>query len=152
MRDESDYWEALYGFPDHDGGIRTAVHAWCFDPVAAKTRYGPIASWDTSGVTDIDLLFHKKADFNEDISCWNVSNVLKMTSTFYCASSFNGDLSSWDVAQVRSMRFTFQHATSFTCQLGGEWATSTAEKHKMFYNSPGTIAGTTKTANGSIIL
>ena len=39
--------------PDHDGGIRTAVRVRFEDPAAAKAKYGPIASWDTSGITDI---------------------------------------------------------------------------------------------------
>ena len=36
------------------------------------------------------------------------------------------------------------------CQLGGAWATSTARKDRMFNNSPGTIAGRTKDADGTI--
>ena len=34
-----------------EGGIRTAVEAWCEDPVAATQLYGPIASWNVSQVT-----------------------------------------------------------------------------------------------------
>ena len=149
MRDE-DYIQFLCGTLDHDGGIHTAVNAWCRDPAAAKARYGPIASWDTSGVTCMDGLFFHKRDFNEDISRWNVSNVVNMTGTFYGATSFNGDLSCWDVGQVRGMVNTFAFATSFDRQLGGAWATSTATKTCMFENSPGTIAGKTKAANGTI--
>ena len=136
--------------PDHDGGIRTAVRVWFKDPAAAKANYGPIASWDTSGVTDMNSLFYNKRDFNEDISRWNVSNVVSMTSTFNRATSFNGDLSCWDVGRVRSMDGTFFDATSFDRQLGGAWATSTADKTYMFRNSPGTIAGKTKLADGTI--
>ena len=33
-----------------EGGIRTAVEAWCEDPVAATQLYGPIASWNVSEV------------------------------------------------------------------------------------------------------
>ena len=150
MRDE-DIHEALHGNPDHDGGIYTAANLWCTDPAAAKARYGPIASWDTSGVTDMDWLFFNKRYFNEDISRWNVSNVVDMTNTFATATSFNGDLSCWDVRQVQQMDFMFMGATSFDRQLGGAWATSTANKYRMFHNSPGgTIAGKTKDANGTI--
>ena len=70
MRDE-DKHEAVHN-PDHDGGIRTAVRLWFSDPAAAKAKYGPIASWDTSGITDMNQLFRYKEDFNEDISRWNV--------------------------------------------------------------------------------
>ena len=148
MRDECNV-EALFN-PDHDRGIRTAVGTWEADPAAAKARYGPIASWDTSGVTDMYMLFYNKRDFNEDISRWNVSNVVNMRSTFLDATSFNGDLSRWDVGQVNYMTMMFRHATSFTHQLGGAWATSTANKGWMFNNSPGTIAGKVKDANGTI--
>ena len=160
----------------HDGSsIHTAVNAWSRDPAAAKARYGPIASWDTSGITDMFRLFSDEEDFTEDISrwnvsnvvnmrgmfqgatsfngdlsSWNVSNVVHMTGMFYGAKSFNGDLSSWNVSNVVNMYSLFGGATSFDRQLDGAWSTSTATKRNMFGNSPGTIAGKTKTANGTI--
>ena len=149
MRDEG-YFEARDGIPDHDGGIHTAVNLRCEDPAAAKARYGPIASWDTSGVTDMNMLFCNKRGFNEDISRWNVSNVVNMGNTFERATSFNGDISGWDVGQVRRMNGMFAFTTSFDRQLGGAWAASTAYKFMMFYNSPGTIAGKTKDAEDTI--
>ena len=148
MRDER--WSEARHSPDHDGGIHTASRLWCRDPAAAKARYGPIASWDTSGVTSMDMLFYYKRDFNEDISRWNVSNVVSMNDTFRGATSFNGDLSSWNVSNVVHMTCTFEGATSFDRQLSGAWSTSTATKTRMFFNSPGTIAGKTKDANGTI--
>jgi len=54
------------------GRIITAVEEWCEDPAAAKAKYGPIASWNTSAVTSMVDLFCGKANFNEDISRWNV--------------------------------------------------------------------------------
>ena len=173
MRDEG---LEFYRNPDHDGGIKTAVHAWCMDPVAAKAKYGPIASWDTSGITNMNHLFYGMPDFNEDISRWNVSNVVTMDYNFSRATSFNGDLSRWNVSNVVFMKFTFCGATSFdgglsnwevgqvesmismfcgatsfTHQLGGVWSTSTAGKVGMFYNSPGTIAGKVKNRFGTIV-
>ena len=103
--------------PDHDGGIYTAVDAWDADPAAAKAKYGPIASWDTSGITNMAMLFFNKEDFNEDISRWNVSNVVNMDMMFTDATSFTGDLSSWEVGQVKSMASMFVGATSFTGDL-----------------------------------
>jgi surface protein len=161
--------------PDHDGGIRTAARVWYEDPAAAKARYGPIASWDVSEVTDLSFSFQHQADFNEDLSrwdvsnvthmlymfrgatsfngdlsSWNVSNVVNMDCMFHNATSFNGDLSSWNVSNVVHMYYTFAGATSFDRQLGGAWATNTANKYRMFRDSPGTIAGKTKDANGTI--
>ena len=148
MRDED--IDVYADSPDHDGGIYTAVDAWLEDPAAAKARYGPIASWDTSGITDMEYLFCSKKDFNEDISRWNVSNVVNMDYTLSYATSFTGDLSCWGFGQVKFMNQMFVGATSFTHQLGGAWSTSTANKFAMFENSPGTIAGKVKTANGTI--
>ena len=49
MKDEDH--EAFYVGARLEGGIRTAVLAWCNDPAAAKQLYGPIASWNTSEVS-----------------------------------------------------------------------------------------------------
>jgi len=54
------------------------------------------------------------------------------------------------VSNVVSMNGMFDGATSFDRQLGGVWSTSTANKDRMFRNSPGTIAGKIKLANGTI--
>jgi len=175
MRDEDiDEYEDN---PDHEGGIYTAARAWLADPTAAKARYGPIASWDVSEVTDLSNLFEAQAgsgfnedlsrwdvssvvnmggmlagatSYNGDLSSWNVSSVVDMNHMFAGATSYNGDLSSWNVSNVEDMSRMFRGATSFDRQLGGAWATSTALKHYMFYYSPGTIAGKTKDANGTI--
>ena len=58
MRDEEDEDDDDGNIinPDHDGGIRTAARVWFEDPAAAKARYGPIASWDVSEVTDLSWL------------------------------------------------------------------------------------------------
>ena len=139
MRDEA--YHGAEANPDHNGGIRTAVHMWFADPAAAKAKYGPIASWDTSGITDMGMLFYGRKDFNEDISRWNVSNVVSMINTFFGVTSFNGDLSGWEVGQVESMNFMFYGANSFTHQLGGAWSTSTADQGSMFGGGcPGSIA------------
>ena len=49
------------------------------------------------------------------------------------------------------MGFMFDGATSFDRQLDGAWSTSTADKDEMFHNSPGTIAGRAKAADGTIV-
>ena len=124
-----------------EGGIHTAVNAWCEDRDAAKDQYGPIASWNTSEITNMMYLFFDKAGFNEDISRWDVSNVTSLHRTFRSATSFNGDLSRWDVSNVTNMRYMFYGATSFNHQLRGLWSDSTADQTDMFGNGcPGSIA------------
>ena len=132
-----------------EGGIHTAVELWCMDPAAAKQQYGPIASWNTSEITNMGLLFYGKANFNGDISRWDVSNVRGMVNMLRSATSFNCDLSQWDVSKVMNMDLMLEGATSFTHQLGGAWSTSTANKYGMFRNCPGSIAGKTNNANGT---
>ena len=132
-----------------EGGIRTAVEAWCKGRDAAKLQYGPIASWNTSEITDMYRLFYNEAGFNEDISRWDVSNVTSLDYTFDSATSFNGDLSHWDVSKVTTMIYMFRDATSFDQQLGGAWARSKAWEHMMFERSPGSIVGKTNDADGT---
>ena len=114
-----------------EGGIRTAVAAWCENRDAAKDQYGPIASWNTSEITNMEWLFFNKA-------------------SFYDMAGFNEDISRWDVSNVTSLRATFYGATSFNQQLGGAWAQSTAKMKHMFHNCPGgSIEGRTNNAGGT---
>ena len=107
--------------------------------------------WDVSNVVTMAGMFQNATLFNGgDLSRWQVGQVETMDNMFDGATSFNGDLSSWDVGQVKSMNGMFAGATSFTHQLGGAWSTSTATKFGMFLNSPGTIAGKVKDADGNI--
>ena len=148
MKDEA--LEALRNGGERlEGGIRTAVELWCTDPAAAKQQYGPIASWNTSEITNMYMLFRSKADFNGDISRWDVSSVTDMRAMFAGATSFNGDLSQWDVSKVTDMAYMLRGATSLTHQLGGAWSTSTADRYRMFHNCPGSIAGKTNNADGT---
>ena len=76
------------------GGIRTAAaELWGADPAAAKAQYGPIASWDTSEITNMWGLFENRAHFNGDISRWDVSSVTYMGYMLKGATSFNCDIS-----------------------------------------------------------
>ena len=150
MKDEVRYGEGGFLAGQHlEGGIYTAAELWYTDPAAAKAQYGPIASWDTSEITNMRWLFHRRANFNGDISRWDVSSVTDMISMFAGATSFNCDLSQWDVSNVRTMFQMLLGATSFTHQLGGAWSTSTARKNSMLRNCPGSIAGKTNNADGT---
>ena len=87
-----------------------------------STKYGPIAEWDVSRVSD-------------------------MSGMFKDASSFNGDISQWNVSQVTDMNRMFWHANSFSHTLCGEaWVNSKTDfkvdKTDMFYGSSGSISRT----------
>ena len=76
-----------------DTTIRTAVAAWLSDRAAAEATYGPMSTWDTSGVTDMAELFCRWCDtaqeavssFNEDIGAWDTSGVTTMKQMFWGA-------------------------------------------------------------------
>ena len=105
------------GTPITQVNIQTAVDAWCIDSVDASATYGPINTWDTSAVTDMEYLFFYKTFFNDYIGSWNVSNVTSMSYMFYNATAFNQDIGSWDVASVTSMNGMFRNATDFNQNL-----------------------------------
>ena len=42
--------------------LKEAVKEWLKDATKAESKYGHIASWDTSGVTDITSLFKDAVD------------------------------------------------------------------------------------------
>ena len=113
MRDEDRDEDGHIINSDYDFGIYTAAWAWCEDPAATKAKYGPIASWDVSEITDFSDLFTGQADFNEDLSRWKVLSVVNMDNMFDGATTFTGDLSHWNVSSVEDMGCMFEGATSF---------------------------------------
>ena len=78
------------------------------------TTYGPISSWDTSRVTDMNNLFKGFKFFNGDISKWDVSRVTDMSHMFSTGASFNCDISKWDVSSVTDMSHMFSCPRSST--------------------------------------
>jgi surface protein len=96
-----------------DNDILSAVKLWCSDRDSALAIYGHISFWDTSNVTDMNMLFFQCIEFNEDISEWNVSNVTNMQSMFLGARAFNQPIDSWDVSNVINMKCMFGKAKAF---------------------------------------
>jgi surface protein len=91
--------------------IKTEVSNWC-DGLASP--YGNIATWDTSGVTDMSELFFDMSPScdpgvsNPDLSQWVTSNVITMRGMFKEASQYDWDLSGWNTGQVTDMSDMFR--------------------------------------------
>ena len=68
------------------GSLEKAVEAFDKEPAKAEKKYGPIAGWDVSGVTDMSQLFTEFKNFNENISNWNTSGVTDMSWMFFVRS------------------------------------------------------------------
>jgi len=96
--------------------IRDAVKSFnkdYFKSPRAEAKWGRIADWNVSQVTDMGWLFRNMRQFNEDLSLWDVGNVTNMDRMFQGATSFNRDVINWDVGQVTNMDSIFRDATSF---------------------------------------
>ena len=68
--------------------LQTAVTQYDSNTTSAIAKYGAIAGWCVSGVTDMSWLFHNLQNFNTDISGWDTSRVTTMFAMFYvrCAA------------------------------------------------------------------
>ena len=75
-----------YPFADKSS-LQTAAQEYDADATAATYKYGPIASWDVSAVTDMSDLFDGLGQFNADISSWDTSSVTDMTDMFEVRSA-----------------------------------------------------------------
>lgn len=94
-----------------------------------------ISDWDTSKVIDMNSMFYKAANFNQDISKWNTSNVLNMWGMFMGAFEFNQDISAWDVSKVKNMGNMFNSASSFNQPIGNWDTGSVTDMSYMFFGA-----------------
>ena len=104
-------------------------------PYYVHPKYGPIASWDVSKVTNMGKMFHTAINFNGNISRWNVSNVTSMKEMFKYATNFNADLYDWDVSKVSDMNSMFAGAESFTFDLSVWNVSKVTDMREMFYGA-----------------
>eukprot|EP01043_Picozoa_sp_COSAG02_P027128 COSAG02_NODE_1585_length_11820_cov_3.247078_4_plen_963_part_00 len=114
-----------------DETIREAVQAFCAEgggkaradflhSPEATAKYGPVPSWDVSGVTDMENLFEGCKAFNQPIGEWKVDQVTNMRSMFDGAAAFNQPIGEWKVDQVKYMDCMFSGAAAFDQPIG-EW-------------------------------
>ena len=62
--------------------LKTAATEYDSDADAATAKYGAIAGWCVSGVTDMSWLFSYMRNLNADISGWDTSGVTDMSYMF----------------------------------------------------------------------
>ncbi len=91
----------------NDQTIRIAVKMWFDDNENCIQIYGHIRNWDVSKVHNMDALFYRKRNFNEDISLWDVGSVKSMNEMFYGCEFFNQPIEKWNVVSVESMNYMF---------------------------------------------
>ena len=103
--------------------LKDAVKQWLNDASSAEATYGHISGWDTSGVTDMRILFNNAYSFNQPIGDWDVSNVTNMNNMFFRTASFNQPIGNWDVSNVIDMGGMFAQALNFNQPIG-DWDVS----------------------------
>merc|ERR1712086_463783 len=137
--------------------LQSAVSAYNFNPTAALAKYGLVANWDVSAITDMSSLFYNMRIFNADISNWDTSSVTTMarmfgyayafnqplsfdtskvtdmSSMFFSASVFNQPLS-FDTSKVPSMSYMFYQASAFNQPLSFDTSKVPSMSY-MFYNA-----------------
>jgi len=69
------------------------------------TGNATFASWDVSGIEELDFMF-SATSFNQDISSWDVSSAIDISYMFRY-TPFNQDISGWNVSNVTTMRNMF---------------------------------------------
>ena len=123
--------------------LRTATSLWVNNRNEALGHYGPIDTWDVSGVTDMEGIFLGFTTFNDYIGDWDVSNVTNMTAMFYGAAAFNQDISSWNVEKVISMTEMFNAATTMRATFLQFWSPFSLTVATGFMNLADTAQNTT---------
>jgi surface protein len=109
-----------------------AIKDYVRNPESVIEKYGQVADWDISLITNMDSLFKgviKTKQVNElfsGISEWDVSNVDDMSRMFEGCSAFNADLSRWNVSNVELMTKLFDGCAAFNSDIS-EWDVSKVE-------------------------
>jgi len=67
--------------------LKTAVTEFYSNAALAIEKYGPIANWCVSAITDMSELFRGLTNFNAYISGWDTSSVTDMRSMFQVRSA-----------------------------------------------------------------
>ena len=116
--------------------LKAAVKQWLKDASSAEATYGHISVWDTSGVTDMRILFNNAYSFNQPIGDWDVSNVTNMNNMFFRTASFNQPIGNWDVSNVIDMGGMFAQALNFNQPIG-DWDVSKVTNMKSMFLGAG---------------
>jgi surface protein len=115
-----------------DENFRQAIALWFENKEQCEFRFGHISDWKTSRVTNMEMAFSYRSDFNEDIGRWNVGRVTNMRNMFLLANQFNQDIGQWDVSSVTNMRMMFHVASQFNQDIGQWDVRRVAFRERMF--------------------
>lgn len=119
--------------------LRAALTEYNNNPTSAREKYGLVSRWDVSVISDMNRLFYRDYTFNEPIGSWDTSSVTNMEIMFE-QSIFNQPLLNWDTSSVTDMRFMFSDAAQFNQPLSFDTSsvtTMSAMFHRAYkFNQP----------------
>lgn len=116
-----------FNFEDNIKLLRKAVAWYCSGRQSAVDRFGHIAYWNVSKITNFSNLFAKQKHFNDNINTWDMSSATTTKNMFAGATSFNRPLDKWKMGNVTEMTGMFMGATSFNQPIN-TWDTSKCTK------------------------
>ena len=122
-----------YPFESDNQRVSAAAAEWVTGDFASF--YGPISTWNTSGITTTANIFKDATNFNDDLTGWDISTVTSMASAFENAASFQGDLSNWATSNVNTMENTFKGATSFAGDVSNWDVSSVTTMEGLFWGA-----------------
>ena len=108
--------EAVKAFYEEGGGKADFLHS-----PNAEARYGPVAAWDVSRVTNMRELLCQCHCFAADVSGWDVTAVRDMFGLFMDCLRFTANLSAWRVGAGTDTYSMFYGARAFD-RKGAPWA------------------------------
>ncbi|WP_306012890.1 MULTISPECIES: BspA family leucine-rich repeat surface protein [unclassified Allomuricauda] len=98
---------------------------------------GDIGDWDTSNVTDMNVVFAAATSFNQQLN-WDTSKVTSMIGMFEDATAFDQPLvqtdSGWNTSNVTDMSYMFDGAINFNQSLGSWDISSVTNMSSMLDN------------------
>lgn len=117
-----------------------AVHDPVHNSVEKLTVLPDVSLWNISSVTNINLIFNRRASNMPDLSQWDTSSVTTMIGVFPIYDYRNPvdmtDVSQWDTSSVTNMAGLFYGATNIPDI--SQWDTSSVtDMRGMFYEASG---------------
>jgi len=109
-----------YKFTSKDD-LKTKLQAFYDDAASTEATYGPVATWDVSGVSDMSYLF-------------SVNHAFEMDDIRWITNDFNEDISGWDTSAVTNMDGMFQGLNEFDKPLNF-YTSSVTSMAQMFYGA-----------------
>ena len=95
----------------------------------------PIGAWNTAAVTNMSNMFVNTTNFNQAIGSWNTGAVTDMSYMFYGATAFNQPIDTWNTAAVTNMSVMFYGATAFNRPIGAWNTAAVTNMSHMFYSA-----------------